>query len=78
MALSLEQQKEFRQKVVLTSEELVKVLANLFDEIEPETSEEIDEILRENGYDPDEVGAKMNQLASLLIEKQKESLCQGK
>ncbi len=78
MALPLEQQKELRQKVILTKEELIKVLANIFDEIEFESSEEIDEFLRESGYDPDEVGSKMSNLATLLIENQRKNLCHHK
>ena len=43
---------------IKTSAELVRAFANLFDEIEPETPEEIDQVLREAGYDPDAIGKK--------------------
>jgi len=41
-----------------SDQELIDAFAQLFDEVEPETGEEINEMLREAGYDPDEVDAK--------------------
>jgi hypothetical protein len=44
-------------------EDLVNALADLFDEVGPETPEEVDMILVEAGYDPDEVAEHMNAIA---------------
>jgi hypothetical protein len=44
---------------VETSEDLVRVFADLFDEVAPVTPEEIDAELRDVGLDPDKVGARM-------------------
>jgi len=48
---------------VKTSEDLVRAFADLFDEVEPETPEEVDAALREAGYDPDQVAARMKAVA---------------
>jgi 2-hydroxychromene-2-carboxylate isomerase len=48
--------------MVITNKELVHNLAKMFDEIEL-TPAEVDEALREAGYDPDEIGAKMKAIA---------------
>ena len=44
-------------------EDLVNALADLFDEVDPETPEEVDTILVEAGYDPNEIAAHMNATA---------------
>lgn len=46
----------------LTDAELLNAFADLFDEIEFD-DEEVDEILREAGYDPDEVGKEIQRIA---------------
>jgi len=38
---------------------LVRAFGDLFDEIQPRTAEEIDEILRDEGYDPDELTTRL-------------------
>lgn len=48
-----------KRKSIETSEGLVRAFADLFDEVEPATPEEIDAVLREAGYDPDEIGVRM-------------------
>jgi len=55
------------RRPIETSEDLVRAFADLFDEIEPETPEEIDAVLREAGYDPDEVGARMKAVAERAL-----------
>jgi len=37
----------------------VKAVTSLFNEVVPRTPEEIDEILRSEGYDPDEIGTRL-------------------
>jgi hypothetical protein len=56
-----------KRKPVQTSEELIRAFADLFDEIEPETPAEIDAMLREAGYDPDEIGAQMKAVAEQAL-----------
>jgi hypothetical protein len=46
-----------------TEEELVHTFADLFDEVGPETPEEVDAILREGGHDPDTIAARMKSIA---------------
>jgi DNA-directed RNA polymerase subunit F len=46
-----------------TSKDLLKVLVDLFNEIEPKTSDEVDAVLREAGYEPNEVAKRMNSVA---------------
>lgn len=55
------------RRTIKTSKDLLQVLADLFDEIGPETPEEIDATLREAGYDPDQVGARMAAAAERAI-----------
>ena len=50
-----------------TDQELVQVFADLFDVIEPETPEEIDAVLLAEGYDPDEVGLRMQAFAEQAL-----------
>ncbi len=50
-----------------TDEELVRVFDHLFDQTEPQTPEEIDAVLREAGYDPDEVAARMYEVAQRAL-----------
>lgn len=52
-----------KRKPIETSEDLVRAFADLFDEVDPGTPEEVDEILRVTGHDPDEVAAKMKATA---------------
>ncbi len=47
------------QKQLRTAKEMVLAFADLFDEIEPSTPEEIDAELREAGFDPEEVAARI-------------------
>lgn len=52
----------------LTDEELVQALVELFDDIPPpETPEEVDAILREEGYDPDEIAAYFRNVADKAL-----------
>ncbi len=46
-----------------TEEELLARLERLFDQLEPDTADEVDIILREAGLDPEEVGARMKAAA---------------
>ena len=55
------------RRSIETSEDLVRAFADLFDEIEPETPEEIDAVLCEAGYDPDEIGARMKAVAERAL-----------
>lgn len=48
-----------------TSENWFKVFLALFDEVAPETPEEIDEYLRENGYDPEGLEAQIESVLKL-------------
>lgn len=48
-----------KKKHVETSEDLVRALDQLFDQVLMDVPEEVDEILREAGYDPDELGKEM-------------------
>jgi hypothetical protein len=50
-----------------TEEELVHAFADLFDEVEPDTPEEIDTVLREGGYDPDTIAARMKSIAERAL-----------
>ncbi len=52
-----------------TDEELIQILADLFDEVEPEGPEEIDEALREFGYDPEALATRMRQVAEQAMKK---------
>jgi hypothetical protein len=50
-----------------TEEELVHAFADLFDEVGPETPEEIDAVLREGGHDPDTIAARMKSIAERAL-----------
>ena len=50
-----------------TEEELVHANADLFNEVEPETPEEIDAVLREGGHDPDSIAARMKSIAECAL-----------
>jgi hypothetical protein len=52
-----------KRKPIQTSEELVRAFADLFDEVDPDAPEDVDEMLRVTGHDPDEVAAKMKATA---------------
>ena len=56
-----------KRRAIETSEDLVRAFASLFDELEPETPEEIDTVLREAGFDPDELGARMKAAAERAL-----------
>jgi hypothetical protein len=61
--------KTMKRKPIETSEELVRVFANLFNDVEPVTPEEVDERLQITGHDPDEVAAKMKATAKEAFAK---------
>jgi hypothetical protein len=50
-----------------TSKDLVEAFASLFNEVEPETPEEIDAVLRDAGHDLHEVAARMKAIAEKAI-----------
>lgn len=50
-----------------TDEELICTLADLFDRLEPEAPEEMDAVLVDAGYDPEEVSARMLAVARQAI-----------
>ncbi len=56
-----------KRKQIETSEELVRVFADLFDELAPETIEEADAELRSAGYDPAEVGTRIEAAAKRAL-----------
>ena len=56
-----------KRKSIETGDDLVRAFADLFDEVEPETSEEIDTVLREAGYDPDEVAVQIRSAAEQAL-----------
>lgn len=60
--------------MTLTSWQLIKALADLFDEVGPETPEEVDAALIEYGYDPDKVGKLGKQIAEEALAKQAKRL----
>ena len=51
-----------------TEDELIHSFADLFDAVEPETPEEIQTTLKDAGYDPDGVAARMQAIAARAIE----------
>ncbi len=51
-----------------TYEDLLKALGDLFDELEPETPTEVDEVIREAGYEPDQVGTFFQKVAKHAFE----------
>jgi hypothetical protein len=56
-----------KQRPPATEEELVHAFADLFDEVEPETPEEVDATLREGGHDPDSIAARMKSVAERAL-----------
>ena len=63
--------KEVKQgKGQRTPEELIQAVADLFNEVEPETPEEIEAVLREAGYDPDAIREQMKTIAERALSKQ--------
>jgi hypothetical protein len=50
-----------------TDDELVRVFDYLFDQTEPQTSEEVDAVLRDAGYDPDKLAARIHDLAQRAL-----------
>jgi hypothetical protein len=57
-----------KRRSIKTSADLVRAFADLFDAIELESPEEIDEVLHEAGYDPDVLGERMRTAAQLASE----------
>ena len=51
-----------------TEDELIHAFTDLFNAVEPETPEEIQTTLRDAGYDPDSVAARMQAIAARAIE----------
>src|SRR5712691_2596205 len=51
-----------------TEDELIRAFTDLFDAVEPETPEEIQTTLRDTGYDPDSVAARMQAIVARAIE----------
>jgi hypothetical protein len=56
-----------KRRLIETSEDLVRALAELFAEDVPKTPEEVDAELREAGYDPEEIGARMQAAAERAL-----------
>lgn len=56
-----------KKKPLETSEEFANTLADLFNETEPETPEEIEAILREAGYDPAQLAIEMQAFAEQAL-----------
>jgi len=56
-----------KRKPIETTEDLIRTLVELFDEMDPETPEEVDASLREAGYDPDESGTRMKAAAERAL-----------
>ena len=50
-----------------SEQDILNAFADLFDEIQPETSEEIDTILIEAGFEPEQVAANMQALAEKAL-----------
>ncbi len=57
------------QKCPKTERELIEALADLFEEIPPETGEEADEVLRDAGLDPELVAKNMREFAEGVLAK---------
>ena len=51
-----------------TEDELIHAFISLFNAVEPETPEEIQTTLRDAGYDPDSVAARMQTIAARALE----------
>ena len=58
-----------KRRPVETSEDLVRAFADLFDEIEPETPEEIDAVLHEADLYLDEMGTRMKTATEQALAK---------
>lgn len=56
-----------KRKPARTNKDVVDAFTRLFNEIEPETEEEIDTILREAGLDPDELASRMQVFAEKAL-----------
>jgi hypothetical protein len=50
-----------------TNEELVRVFDYLFQQTEPQTPDEVDAVLRDAGYDPDELAARVHDVAERAL-----------
>ncbi len=57
------------KKPVETSEDLVRALNELFNQVMIDVPEEVDDILREAGYDPDQLGKEMADFARRVSAK---------
>ena len=53
----------------MNTQELVRLFDTLFDGTEPKTAEEVDEVLREAGYDPNNVASRIQVLAETTLAK---------
>jgi|GEM_PF-1154527 len=56
-----------KRKSPATNEEFLRAIIELFNEIKVELPEEIDEFLRQEGYDPNEVAVRMNTAAQRAL-----------
>jgi hypothetical protein len=52
-----------------TAREILDALVDIWDDMGPDTPEEVDEYLREAGYDPDELGRKLERVARGAMDK---------
>ncbi len=55
------------RKPPATEVELMHTLIELFNEVEPESEEEVDEVIREAGFDPKDVGTRIKKAANLAL-----------
>ena len=51
------------------ADRLLRLFDELFDSTEPKTAQEVDDILRDAGYDPDDVASRMKALAETTFAK---------
>ena len=56
------------RRLPTTEDELMRAFTDLFNGVEPETPEEIHTTLRDAGYDPESVAARMQAIAARAIE----------
>jgi len=58
-----------RPQTEVDAQRLVRLFDQLFNETEPKTAEEVDEILREAGYNPHDIASRMKALAETTLAK---------
>jgi hypothetical protein len=51
----------------LTPHQLVDAMTDLFNAVSPETPDDIDETLRDEGYDPESIAARMSAAAARAV-----------